>query len=580
MSEKLDGKIKVNARTKKSNDEPNLQGRDTVYVDTDDDITSIISRVKESDSSIVALVPPKRIGSLQSVVNLKLLQRAAKNSRKKIALVTTDNALTALAAGLRIPVAKNLSAQPELIEAPDLDLDDNDVINGDEIAVGEIAKLPSNDKKPSSKEDKNVSAAVAAIETDDKIKNDLDADGTPDDEPKKPSKKERAKKIPNFDSFRKRVLIFGGIGVLLVAFFVWATWFAPRGTISITAKTSNKDVSATVSLLTAKSTDVENNVIQPTVKQIKKTQTVNVTATGSKDIGKKATGTVVLSNSTPAAKTLTAEARLTTSGGLVFTVNNSVTVDAASLSFGCPGYICPGTGTASVTALESGTNYNAASGSLNGAPSQLTAKFDSATSGGTSEIAKVVQQSDVDGAVNALKQQADDNSVREELKNQLGNDVTIIGDSFSSSNGTVSSKPAVGEAISGGGSSATVTMEITYTMVAVSTNDLKSLIDTKIKSDLADKQKVYDNGISSVKFSNFSTGTQGYTVVVKTIAKVGPEIDENAVKRESVNKRSGEIMSEIQKTVGVQNVNVKFWPFWVSSVSSEDKLKVEFTVDQ
>jgi hypothetical protein len=141
----------------------------------------------------VALVPPKRIGSLQSVVNLKLLQRAAKNSRKKIALVTTDNALTALAAGLRIPVAKNLSAQPELIEAPDLDLDDNDVINGDEIAVGEIAKLPSNDKKPSSKEDKNVSAAVAAIETDDKIKNDLDADGTPDDEPKKPSKKERAK---------------------------------------------------------------------------------------------------------------------------------------------------------------------------------------------------------------------------------------------------------------------------------------------------------------------------------------------------------------------------------------------------
>ena len=55
-----------------------------IYIDTEDDITAIIDRVKESKSDIVALVPPKRIGVLQSIVNLKLLKRAAASSKKRL----------------------------------------------------------------------------------------------------------------------------------------------------------------------------------------------------------------------------------------------------------------------------------------------------------------------------------------------------------------------------------------------------------------------------------------------------------------------------------------------------------------
>jgi phosphoglycerate dehydrogenase-like enzyme len=64
--------------------------KSVIYIDTEDDITSIIDRVKEAESDIVALVPPKRNGVLQSVVNLKLLKRSASGADKKIVLITGD----------------------------------------------------------------------------------------------------------------------------------------------------------------------------------------------------------------------------------------------------------------------------------------------------------------------------------------------------------------------------------------------------------------------------------------------------------------------------------------------------------
>ena len=88
--------------------------KDVIYVDIEDDITSVIEKVKEAKASIVALVPPKRIGVLQSVVNLKLLQRAATSAKKRVVLITNDQALIGLAAGVAMPVAKNLQSRPEL----------------------------------------------------------------------------------------------------------------------------------------------------------------------------------------------------------------------------------------------------------------------------------------------------------------------------------------------------------------------------------------------------------------------------------------------------------------------------------
>ena len=123
-----------------------MQQKDVLYIDVEDDITAIIGKVKASKSKIVALVPPKRTGVLQSAVNLRLLARTADNEDKRLVLITGNAALTHLAAAAKIPVAKNLQSRPEVAEIKNFDNDDEeDVIDGEQLPIGDHAKLPAAD---------------------------------------------------------------------------------------------------------------------------------------------------------------------------------------------------------------------------------------------------------------------------------------------------------------------------------------------------------------------------------------------------------------------------------------------------
>ena len=88
--------------------------KDVIYIEPEDDITDIISKLRGSQAKVVALVPPKKIGVLRSAVNTKLISKAAKSAKKVAVIVTTDSALIKLSASAGIPVAKNLSSRPKL----------------------------------------------------------------------------------------------------------------------------------------------------------------------------------------------------------------------------------------------------------------------------------------------------------------------------------------------------------------------------------------------------------------------------------------------------------------------------------
>src|SRR5690606_18250766 len=101
------------------------------YIDVEDDITAIIGKVKGAQNKIVAVVPPKRIGVLQSAVNMRLLARAAEQSGKRLVLISGNQALTALAASAGIPSARTLQSKPELATLPKKHEDvGEDVIDG------------------------------------------------------------------------------------------------------------------------------------------------------------------------------------------------------------------------------------------------------------------------------------------------------------------------------------------------------------------------------------------------------------------------------------------------------------------
>jgi len=60
------------------------------YIDIDDEITTVLGKLRQDDSEEVFLVVPKRALIAQSLVNLKLLNKEARKIDKKIIFVSPD----------------------------------------------------------------------------------------------------------------------------------------------------------------------------------------------------------------------------------------------------------------------------------------------------------------------------------------------------------------------------------------------------------------------------------------------------------------------------------------------------------
>lgn len=530
--------------------------KDVIYVDIEDDITSVIAKVKGAEAPIVALVPPKRIGVLQSTVNLKLLERAAKAAKKRIVLITSDAALVGLAAGLSIPVAKNLQSKPEVATVASVKDEGDDVINGDELPVGDLA---ATGPKPQDTKDDSIIDTLP----------DFDAPLATQAAANAPKRKSPSK-IPNFDSFRKKIFLAVGGGILLIAFFVWAIFFAPAATVSITAKTNVINIDKTLQLKPAATLDAAQNVAPVIVKQVKKTASADFTPTGKKEVGEKATGSVQFSTDSIAVAskqpTIPAGTKIVASNGLTYVTTETVTITLANAS-GVP---------ADIAAASSGAKFNGATGAANGAPSGIDAVITGQTAGGTDKTATVVSQSDIDKAKEQLKSQ-DSAAVKAELAKLFGAKTVVIQESYLVTPAEPVSTPALDQEAS----SAKLTAETTYSLVGLAEADLKSIFEAYVKTQIKknENQKIYESGEKKVSFSQFTTGEAGaYTVKARAAAQIGPEIDDGSLAKTLVGKRAGEIQQQLESIQGVEDVETKFSPFWVTTAPKAERITIKFVI--
>src|SRR5262245_13014856 len=88
-----------------------------LYLEADEDITSAIDRLTKSEGTSVQIVVPKRSTMLQSIINLKLLKKAAETASKELVLVTNDRIASDLAARVGLAVAPSIGAKPVIAEA-------------------------------------------------------------------------------------------------------------------------------------------------------------------------------------------------------------------------------------------------------------------------------------------------------------------------------------------------------------------------------------------------------------------------------------------------------------------------------
>lgn len=536
--------------------------KDVIYIDVEDDITNIVSKIKDSKARIVALVPPKRVGILQSAVNMRLLNRAAENAEKRIVLITSDQALSGLAAAARIPVAKTLQSRPEIAEIPAIDVDDgDDVIDGSEIPVGELADKAT--PKARNKADDAIDAAIAE-----------------DEKPSKPAKpiKPAGKgkpKVPDFNVFRKKLVLIGGGIVLFILFMVWAIWFAPHATVVITAKTTTSTVDKSVTLKQDGKVDAANNIIKSLRQEQKKDISVDFTPTGKKKVGEKASGTMHLVRTSVSSLTLTIPAGTSfSSGDYTFVSTEPASLSGTSIG---PGGVIQSVATVKVQATQVGSEYNLSSRSYSSNVSGFSAAG-TAMSGGSSREVTVVSADDVAKAKVKLDAQKDA-SLQSAVKALFPSSSIVINESYQEARSNPTPSVAVDHEASG-----TVQLKTTVTasMQGIDRSDMKQFLEDTLKKEIGSKknQKIYNDGSNEVKFAQYSERNNAVQVRLTANAKIGPEIDEHKVKEQVKGRNYGDVQSSLESIEGVQDVDTKFSPFWVRTVPNNDKhISIEFKLD-
>jgi hypothetical protein len=542
------------------------QSKDTIYIDAEDEITAVIEKVQSSKAKVVALVLPKRAPALQSIVNLKLLKRTAESAKKNLVLVTSDANLLPLAGAVGMHVAKTAQSKPTVPNVPAKGLPSDAEL----AEVVEAGEPPVDAKMPIGV----LAGAVAAEETID-LDNDVAAEVKADKKAKKAGKKI---KVPDFDRFR--LMLFGGLGILLLLIIGSIFGFAilPKAHITIKTDTSTVDTNLVITAKTDAKTVDEAQLIVPAVsKQVKKTDSEKVPATGQRDDGTKASGTVTVS------LTDCSQPEVTIPTGTAVTANglSFITQASATLVSTVKGGACKNdsdaSATVSVIAQNAGDKYNLGArayvvngfSNVSGAGSNMT--------GGTSKLTQVVSQQDVDGAKQKIMDRMS-TAAQTDLKNQFASEnYTPINDTFSGGDPAVTSSPNVNDV----GSDVTVTVSMTYSQLGVKTDDLKLIVENDAKKHIdTSKQTIQDNGLSkaTIRVRDNKTAT-GVKFQLQTTVVAGPQLDADGIKKQIAGKKKGDTQAIILARPGIKDVNIKYSPFWVYSTPKKTS-KITITFDQ
>jgi hypothetical protein len=563
--------------------------KDTVYIDIDDEITSIIDKLRVSDAKVLALVLPKRAAVLQSVVNMKLLKRAADESKKHVVLITSEAGLLPLAGMVGLHVAKTLTTKPEIPLAPKNDEEEetveeltgespiSDGINPETAAttsVGALAGMAAaKDEVETVELDDALSPGAHGSDT-----SDTDSDGKKGKRKKdKKNKKDSSLHVPNFNRFRLFLILFILIVIILIGLIVFAMKVLPKATVNITTDATNVNASLSLNLSTTASTlETSSNIVPATLAQQQKTYTQQVATTGQENEGSTASGTVTMS-----AGSCSGNVPDDIPQGTALTANNLTYILGGDVSFvptvshgHCTFEGVDGNGNANIAiaAQSPGTNYNT-SGATFSVYNESGVDAQGSVSGGTDNIVQIVSQTDINNA--KAKISTSDGSVKQALENQLdGQSLYPIPATFSSGTPTSTNSANVGTAAS----SVTVTETVTYTMFGVHKSDLQTLVNNDVDNQInTSKQSILSDGLDNAAFSVQNSSNTSAQLSMTTVAEAGPELDVSTIQQEVAGKKSADAQAAIESNPDVTGVTVKLSPFFVDTVPTKTN-KITVTI--
>jgi hypothetical protein len=543
-----------------------------IYLEQDEEIPSVIDKLKNIDSKSVALVVPKGAAVLQSVINLKILKREAEVLEKEIALVTQDKIGRNLASQVGLSVYDNVQSPRPIIQSPRPEPEINENIELD-LSQKPDKKIPSN---------LNVNYYQEKVQSDSSKLFMFNRE-----EQKEKNIEPVQSYTPTLSPFSansfqtKRDVNIGGkkrsglkliYALIIVIIAIWgAVTFYPKSTISLVlqGESYQKDVSIIVDNNIDKN-DAGRIAIPGELQEVESEVKQVYNATGSKDVGERATGSVKLANSTGDVQALESGAELKSASGLFFITTEAITIPKATASVDSQGKVAvnPGSAVVKVIAKESGDNYNTSPTDFTAVSnSHISGENTSAMSGGSSKKVAVISQSDLDNAKNDLQNQAQAKNV-DELKNkaqgQIIYDNSITNDLVSFSN----SKNLGDES-----DNFEATLKLKSRTLSLYDKNYREIIAIALNKDLqSSKELMFSNAdeISIVSTKpDYSLGTMTLSGSVKT--KIVSKIDNDKLKKDIKGKKISNAENIIKSINGVTIVQINNRPNWFKSIPTRLK---------
>ncbi|MCL5438366.1 MAG: baseplate J/gp47 family protein [Patescibacteria group bacterium] len=346
------------------------------------------------------------------------------------------------------------------------------------------------------------------------------------------------------------------ITLLILLFVFYIFYLGAEVTLNINPKSVEKNQD--ISFVIDKKTDFSKNIIAGKPISVSESGDTSTPATGKKETGDKAKGSITLYSRFTEEKTLPAGTTIVSPNDLHFTLDKDVTIssgsgDASSL---------PVTKKADVTAKEIGKEYNLPSGTkftISSYPTAtIVAKNDSAFSGGTKKEITIVSKDDVDKLTDEVTKKFE-KKAKDDIIKKINSDSSIIPvfSDITLSKKQFSKKP--------GDETSSVSLKATidYTVLSYLNEDLKSFSANLLKNDIQDMViNNLDPSIKNPKIKNEKEVTGTIAIKASLLSKIDEKKMTEKIKGKSF-KEAKEVLSKLPQVSGSSiflSPNIPFLP--------------------
>jgi len=536
---------------------------DFIYLESDEEITTVIDKIKQTESESVGLVVPQNSSLIQSVVNLKILKKEAEELRKKIAIISQDKIGRNLANQIGLIVFDSVKSTTPIVETPRPEMPVSDVIELDfskskpELPIKgvKVFRYDENAKKIV-----NDSVPINAINYE-SIQSKIEQKFSP--EPMKEVNYSKSQ-FNDIDSKRSKKLISWkpisiGVASLVLGLLVLYVIYAKA---NITIAIQSDPIEQNLEII------LDNNInkfdstrlaIPAELQEIELEETQKFTSTGKKDVGEKAKGTITVYNQYDSiSHTYLANSKFTVSGKSFFADSNFVVPGATVVG----GTVISGKINVLVTAENPGESYNISPGDfvLDGAPSKIFGQSDTAFSGGLTREITIITQDDINNGKDSLYKTIVGKN-HQELVNRA-KDVKYIESAIKDDIISSSTDKKVGDEAQ----DFNLTLKARTRTLFFQENDYKDAVLFALSNRVgSNKELVLTEEVITDKVeTNLDAGLMKLSGLAK--AKIATKIDKNIIKKQIAGKGLSKTTEIINQYSGTSVTKAEFVPNWLKKV--------------